>query len=145
MANEQLKAAGAIAAGAAIGPMGMVAVAAPMIAGAPAPAGGGGFLFKVEELDQVIKDWEDLHLALTDDEIDARAMAQVQPPGNEFASADFAGRANPSGKAFLEANERMRDYVMQYIEALKKARKKISTQDEQAREDVNNAAGGLNQ
>ncbi len=44
----------------------MISVAAPKIAGAPNPS-GGGYRFSREEIDQVIAEWEDLHASLTDD------------------------------------------------------------------------------
>lgn len=115
---------------------GMVSVAAPIIAGAPAPANGGGFKFSAEELDTIIQEWEDLHEILTFDEYQARAMAQLQPPGQEFASANFVKYANPSGKAFLEAITRMQRYVGEYIHSLRDAREHISTREQQSQEDV---------
>ncbi|MFF5985807.1 hypothetical protein [Prauserella flavalba] len=123
---------GAVGAGASK----VVMMAAPKVAGAPAPAAGGGYKFKADELESVIQRWEDLRDALKTDERDAERMAHVQGPGREFASGDFANLANPSGKAFLEANQRMQKYVAQYIDALRKAKQSISTQEEQAQSDV---------
>ncbi|PXY31629.1 hypothetical protein [Prauserella muralis] len=128
---------GGAAVGKAVG--GLVKMAAPRVAGAPAPAGGGGFTFKAEELDGVIRQWEDLRDALKTDEYDAERMATVKPPGREFASGDFAKFANPSGKAFLEANQRMQKYVGEYIEALRAAKQKITTRDEQSQSDISRA------
>lgn len=116
-----------------------VAMAAPKVAGAPVPAGGGGFEFKAAELDEVIRQWEDLRDSLRTDEQDAELMANVEPPGREFASDDFTRYANPSGKAFLAANKRMQAYVDEYIEALRSARERIATQDEQALAEVSRA------
>lgn len=126
--------------GGAIGKaVGMVAMAAPAVAGSPAPAQGSGFMFKADELTEVIRQWEDLRDSLKSDERDAELMAHVEPPGREFASDDFTRYANPSGKAFLAANKRMQEYVAEYIEALKSARDRITTRDEQARAEVSRA------
>ncbi|MBK1784617.1 hypothetical protein JHE00_09790 [Prauserella sp. ASG 168] len=114
----------------------VVTMAAPKVAGAPAPAAGGGYKFKAEELDAVIRKWEDLRDSLKTDERDAERMAHVQPPGREFASGDFADLANPSGKAFLESNRRMQDYVGKYIDALNQAKRSISSQEEQSQSDI---------
>lgn len=114
----------------------MVTVAAPRVAGAPAPPAGGGFKFKAQELDHVIKQWEDLRDALKDDEYDAEHLTSVDAPGREFASGDFTKQAGSSGKSFYEANQLMQKYVDAYVDALKAAKQKISTQEEQAQDDV---------
>ncbi|TLW93333.1 hypothetical protein [Saccharomonospora piscinae] len=121
---------------------GMVSLAAPAVAGAPRPS-GGGYTFSREEIDQVIAEWEDLRQSLTDDYGRAQVMAHVQAPGAEFASDDFARYANPSGKAFMQATAKMLDYVEQYIEALRNARDGISTREEQSQEDVSKLGSGV--
>ncbi|WP_232212825.1 hypothetical protein [Saccharomonospora saliphila] len=125
------------------GPIGaatkMISMAAPTIAGAAKPSGGGGFAFSPEEIDAIIKEWRNLSSDLKFDHTQASIMAQVQSPGAEFASADFAERANPSAEAFLQAYEKMMAYVNAYINALENAKQQISTQDEQAQEDIGKA------
>jgi hypothetical protein len=69
--------------------------------------------------------------------MDARMMASVKAPGKEFASGDFAKSANPSGKAFLEQNARMQDYVKKYVDALLDAKKKIQTKEADVQADIN--------
>jgi hypothetical protein len=90
-------------------------------------AAGGGFEFDPEKIDGVIRQWQDLQTDLKNDAVDAKSMAGIKAPGKEFASGDFEKSANPSGKAFLEQNARMQDYVKKYIEALQDAKKKITT------------------
>ncbi|ACU98885.1 hypothetical protein [Saccharomonospora viridis] len=120
----------------------MISVAAPKIAGAPNPS-GGGYRFSREEIDQVIAEWEDLHASLTDDYQRAQDMALVQPPGAEPASQDFTAYANPSGRAFMEATQKMMEYVQQYIEALRNARDGITAREDQSQEDINKVGSGV--
>jgi hypothetical protein len=106
----------------------------------PATASGstsaGGFEFDPDKIDEVIRQWQDLQTDLQQDENDARAMASVKAPGKEFASGDFEKSANPSGKAFLEQNARMQDYVKKYVDALLEAKKKITTKEADVRADI---------
>ncbi|MGI5996655.1 MAG: hypothetical protein ACOX8C_17175 [Saccharomonospora viridis] len=120
---------------------GIITVAAPAIAGAPAPS-GGGYKFSREEIDEVIRQWEDLHGKLLDDYRLSDHM-NVRPPGAEPASEDFAASANPSGKAFATALLRMIDYVEKYIQALRDARDGITTREEQSHEDINSVGSGV--
>ncbi|WP_051110062.1 PE domain-containing protein [Saccharomonospora halophila] len=117
-----------------------ISIAAPFIQGEPKPP-EGHFTFSPEELDKIIAEWEDLRSALDSDEQKAMHMTNIQPPGNDFASSDFSNSANPSGDGFLRAIEKMIDYVDKYIEALKDAREKIATQDEQANSEITKAGG----
>jgi hypothetical protein len=116
------------------GSSGKVSMAAPA-AGAGGP--GGGYEFDPEKIDDVIRQWQDLQSDLKADEMDARMMASVKAPGKEFASGDFAKSANPSGKAFLEQNARMQDYVKKYVDALLDAKKKIQTKEADVQSDIN--------
>jgi hypothetical protein len=95
-----------------------------------APSGGGGFTFDADKIDGVIKKWQDLQTDLQNDAADANLMADVKAPGKEFASSDWEKLANPSGKAFLEQNKKMQDYVKNYIQALLDAKKKITAADD---------------
>lgn len=118
----------------------IVSVAAPFFEGVPAPT-NGGFTFTPEELGAVITEWEALRDSLMIDLREAEYLARIVPPGQEFASNDFTNSANPSGKAFLEATKRMIRYTTEYIDALKKARDKLTVRDEQAQEDISKAGG----
>ncbi|NBH09838.1 MULTISPECIES: hypothetical protein [Amycolatopsis] len=101
-----------------------------------APAGGGGFTFDADKIDAVIKKWQDLRADLKRDYDDANLMANVKAPGKEFASEDWEKLANPSGKAFLEQNRKMQEYVTNYIDALTAAKKKITTKESETQADM---------
>ncbi len=121
---------------------GVISVAAPAVAGAPAPS-SGGYKFSREEIDDVIRQWEDLHTKLMDDYREAESMANVRPPGAEPASEDFTSSANPSGKAFAKATLKMADYVQKYIEALRNARDGITTRETESQEDISKVGSGV--
>ena len=98
--------------------------------------GGGGFTFDADKIDAVIKKWQDLKADLKRDYTDANLMANVKAPGNEFASGDWEKLANPSGKAFLEQNTKMQQYIEGYIQALTAAKQKITTKESDAQADL---------
>jgi hypothetical protein len=104
-----------------------------------APSGGGGFTFDADKIDGVIKKWQDLQTDLQNDAADANLMADVKAPGKEFASGDWEKLANPSGKAFLEQNQKMQEYVKNYIQALLDAKKKIAVADADHTGDISKA------
>ncbi|MFI5585130.1 hypothetical protein ACIA5G_08870 [Amycolatopsis sp. NPDC051758] len=104
-----------------------------------APSGGGGFTFDADKIDGVIKQWQDLQTDLQNDAADANLMADVKAPGKEFASGDWEKLANPSGKAFLEQNQKMQEYVKNYIQALLDAKKKITAADADHTGDISKA------
>ncbi|PRX47674.1 hypothetical protein B0I33_105254 [Prauserella shujinwangii] len=134
-------------AGAAAGAAALGVAAAKQVStlsgGGAGGAGGGGYTFTPEEIDEVIRQWEDLLRDLDDDLRDADLVAAVQGPGTEFASGDFERAAGPSGRALLEQTIRMRDYVSQYLDALKNARNATQAQDENAAADADKAGGML--
>lgn len=140
----------AVGAGSMAGPAGtataVAAQAANFAVTSSAGAGGrngGGYRFSPEEIDAVIKQWEQLREGLEDDLNTAQDVANVKGPGREFASGDFEKAAGPSGRALVEQTRRMLDYVQRYIQALKDAQNATKTQDEQAREEVNKTGGML--
>ncbi|MBN6035657.1 hypothetical protein [Amycolatopsis sp. 195334CR] len=95
-----------------------------------APGGnGGGFTFQGDQIDAVIKKWKDLLDDLDNDYTDAELMAAVKAPGKEFASGDFAKLAGPSVKAFMDQNQKMRDYVTNYIDALEAAKNSMTNKE----------------
>jgi len=94
----------------------------------PAPikvgSGGspGGYEFSPDEVRGVISKWKKLLDDLQDDVKEATKVAQVKPPGQEFASGDFVNKAAKlSGETLQLQHQRMVDYVTNYIEALEKA------------------------
>lgn len=110
-----------------------VSMSAPANGG---PGGGGGFTFDADKIDGIIKKWQDLEADLKRDSTDANLMANVKAPGKEFASGDWEKLANPSGKAFLEQNKKMREYVRNYIDALTAAKQKITTKESDTQADL---------
>jgi hypothetical protein len=98
----------------------------------------GGYQFSEDEVDSVIKQWEDLLANLAKDLTDANNIAEVKPPADEFASHDFIDKgANPSGNTLVEQHQRMHDYVFNFITALKAAKNKISYNEQQQRDKMN--------
>lgn len=95
----------------------------------------GGYKFDPDQVQAVINKWQELYDDLQNDIRNARTVANVQPPGHEFASADFVSKgANPSGQTLLMQHERMRDYVANYIQALKQASGQIAQSEDDARQ-----------
>ncbi|ANN14256.1 hypothetical protein SD37_00365 [Amycolatopsis orientalis] len=117
-----------------------VTVSAPANPDKPASTsggGGGGFAFDKDKIDGIIKKWTDLQAELKKDYTDATLMANVKAPGKEFASGDWEKLANPSGKAFLEQNQKMQDYVKNYIDQLTAAKQKIATNEAETQASLN--------
>lgn len=97
----------------------------------------GGYKFSEDEIDSVIKQWEDLHAHLNDDLTDAHKIKEVKPPADEFASHDFVDQgANPSGATLLEQHQRMYDYVGNFITALRAAKNKINIAEQKHRDEL---------
>jgi hypothetical protein len=94
----------------------------------------GGYKFEPDQVQSVIGKWKQLLADLKTDESKARQVAYVRAPGKEFASGDFVGVANPSGKTLLEQNQRMIEYVQNYIGALEKASGHIQQSEDDARQ-----------
>lgn len=105
--------------------------------------GSGGYVFSPEEVDEVIKQWQELLDGLEVDRKEARVVASVRGPGAEFASSDFEQAARPSGRMLYEQTQRMCEYVAKYIQALKDARDATVTRDQEAREHVGDTGDGM--
>ncbi|WP_394360225.1 hypothetical protein [Amycolatopsis sp. SB7-3] len=115
-----------------------VTVSAPANPDKPASGGGGGgFTFDKDKIDGIIKKWTDLQAELKRDYADANLMANVKAPGKEFASGAWEKLANPSGKAFLEQNQKMQEYVKNYIDQLTAAKQKIATNEAETQASLN--------
>jgi hypothetical protein len=112
--------------------------AAGLVTEKSAGTGGasGGYTFSPEEIDGIIRKWEDLLEELRADEWNAQVLEQVQPPGEEFASGDFHRVAKPSNQMAVEQYRRMQEYVKAYIEALRKAKEATQTTDENMQSDI---------
>lgn len=104
----------------------------------------GGYKFEPGQVDAVLKQWQDLHTNLLADINNAQKIAQVTPPGGEFASEDFINQgARRSGNSLLEQHHKMAQYVQNYIEALQKASGKITQGEQHATDAVNTQNKGF--
>ncbi|GAA3534390.1 hypothetical protein GCM10022222_17410 [Amycolatopsis ultiminotia] len=113
---------------------------------APIMVGGygkaGGYQFSEDEVDGVIKQWEDLRDELIKDKADADIIAGVLPPADEVASHTFVEQgANPSGKSLQDEHQNMVDYATNYITALRAAKNKISVNEQEQREKMDTKSG----
>lgn len=87
----------------------------------------GGYKFTEDEVDSVIKQWDDLLTDLSKDRQLAIAVASVKPPADEVASHTFVNQgANPSGQSLMDEHEKMVAYTKNFIDALTAAKKKIT-------------------
>ncbi|NIH77713.1 hypothetical protein [Amycolatopsis viridis] len=110
---------------------------------APIKVGGngtaGGYEFTPDDVRAVISKWKALLTDLQTDLSNANTVAEVRPPGKEFASEDFVTKgAQGSGTTLQLQHQRMVDYVQRYIEALEKAAGIV----EDAEHDTRRALGG---
>jgi hypothetical protein len=118
--------------------MAEVPAAAPIQVGGYGPA--GGYKFSADEVDSVIKKWQDLRDNLSDDLVNARTIATVRRPADEPASNDFIAKgSNPSGQTLLDQHQRMVQYVNNYITALQAAKNKITVAEQEARDSASKA------
>ncbi len=91
----------------------------------------GGYKFDADQVDSVIKQWEDLVTDLLADKQMAEQVANVRPPSDEVASNRFVhDGAGPSGRSLLEENKKMVDYATNYLTALRAAKNKISVEEQ---------------
>lgn len=110
---------------------------------APIKVGGngtaGGYEFSPDEVRAVISKWKELRDDLQTDLSNANTIAEVRPPGKEFASGDFINKAaKSSGETLQLQHQRMVDYVQNYIDALEKAAGIV----EEKEQDTHQAVGG---
>jgi hypothetical protein len=61
----------------------------------------GSFSFDPDELQSLIKKWEELADSYSMSATEADSMALIRPPGNDFASEAHAEAANGSGSSYL--------------------------------------------
>lgn len=73
---------------------------------------GGRFTFDSDQIRQVITNWKDLADSYDRSIEQARPMAAIGPPGEEFASLGFATAANASGNSYLAYCARNRDICL---------------------------------
>ena len=92
----------------------------------------GGYSFDANQIDGVIKQWEDLLTDLRADQQIINDIAHVTAPANEVASNKFVNEgAGPSGASLEAENKKMIEYTTNYIMALRAAKNKISVTEQQ--------------
>lgn len=103
----------------------------------------GGYYFEPDQVQSVINKWQSLLADLKQDHFNAQYVADVTPPASDPASNQFVDNgANPSGRTLLEQNNRMIEYVQNYIEALQKASGQLQQADADAQQAVNTSGEG---
>ncbi|MBB4685620.1 hypothetical protein [Amycolatopsis jiangsuensis] len=104
---------------------------------------GGGYKFDADQIDGVIKQWEDMLVDLQNDRDHAHNIAYVKAPGDEVASHTFINNgAGPSGQSLLAQHQAMVDYTVNFIRALRAAKNKITVEEQKAADDANAAGKG---
>jgi hypothetical protein len=104
----------------------------------------GGYKFEPDQVDAVLKQWQDLYEELQKDISHARKVAHVTAPGQEFASRLFVeSGAQASGDTLLDQHERMKSYVLNYIHALQEASGKLQRGEQLATDAVNSQKPGF--
>ncbi|MBB4686154.1 hypothetical protein [Amycolatopsis jiangsuensis] len=94
---------------------------------------GGGYKFDADQIDGVIKQWEDMLTDLQDDLGRAITIRDVKPPGDEIASHSFVKNgAYPSGASLVAQHKAMVDYTTNFITALRAAKNKITVAEQEA-------------
>jgi hypothetical protein len=97
----------------------------------------GGYKFDPDQVQGVLSKWKALLDNLQNDISQAQRIANVQPPGAEFASDHFVQQgATRSGDTLLQQHQRMREYVQNYIDALEKASGQMAQSEDNAQQAV---------
>jgi hypothetical protein len=83
-----------------------------------APGAGQSYSYSPDQLQAIIKKYQEIQQNLVQAGWDGRRLPTVRPPAPEEASHKFAQRANSSGAAFVEANQQAVEYVQGEIDKL---------------------------
>ena len=73
---------------------------------------GGKYSFDPDTIRQIINNWVELAHSYNQSVQDARPMAVIAPPGDEFVSESFADKANASGRSYIAYCEHNRDICL---------------------------------
>ena len=104
----------------------------------------GGYKFEPDQVQAVIAKWQELLDGVIEDLRYANQVANVTPPGQEFASSDFVDQgAGPSGQTLLNQHERMKTYIENYIRALQQASGQIQQTEDDARQTAAQQGQGI--
>lgn len=84
------------------------------------PPSGGKFTMDTDQLDDAIKQWNDLLIELREDAQMGIGMTGLSAAGSPLdqAGQKFVEAANASGLAYLKANKAQQDFVTEYITKL---------------------------
>jgi hypothetical protein len=84
------------------------------------PPSGGKFTMDVDQLNDAIKQWNDLLIQLRQDARVGIGMTGLSAAGSPLDQAGqaFVEAANASGLAYLKANKAQQDFVTEYITKL---------------------------
>jgi len=84
------------------------------------PPSGGKFTMDTDQLNDAIKQWNDLLIELRQDATKGAPMASVSAAGTPLDQAGqaFVEAANASGVAYLKANKAQQDFITEYINKL---------------------------
>ncbi|NIJ10764.1 hypothetical protein FHU38_001108 [Saccharomonospora amisosensis] len=110
-------------AGAAVG----AAKVGAAMAGATAGAASGSWAFDREQIDAVIRQWEDLRDDLEQDRQSINSMIRnAVPPSSDDPSGQFVKSILDGLRSLDESNSSMAEYVQDFLDKLYKARNVIS-------------------
>ncbi|MBB4688624.1 hypothetical protein [Amycolatopsis jiangsuensis] len=99
---------------------------------------GGGYKFDADQIDGVIKQWEDMLADVQEDLQHAVAIRDVKPPADEVASHTFVSNgAFPSGETLVAQHQAMVDYTKNFVTALRAAKNKITVEEQNAADAAN--------
>ncbi len=88
---------------------------------ASAATASGSFSFDPDELQSLIKKWQDLADSYSESGRSAESMALITPPGGDFASEAHAEAANGSGTSYLTYLARNAQYCKEQAEIFQAA------------------------
>lgn len=81
----------------------------------------GTFSFDPDELQSLIKKWEDLADSYEQSALNADSVIRIKGPGDDFASKAHAKSANTSGQSYLDYLEHNRRYCLTQAQAFQSA------------------------
>lgn len=102
--------------------------------------GSGGWEFTADELESVINKWEDLLDDVKEDRHKIRDLLAIfrtgEQPSDDDPTTNYHERVIDGVKALKKSNDSMLSYVDNYIESLRKAKKKLEESDADARDSL---------
>lgn len=113
---------------------------------AQVPSGGYGGHYEIDpdELDGIIKEWQDIVSGLKKDEADIQFIRQVLPPApDKPASKAQAHALSKFGERMHHRNEEMSRYASMYLQNLEETRKQYQAQEQYGRDAMHRQAEGM--